>query len=168
MYTQDWSLLQWCFFIVITLYGRQGLPWWYRDSKLSHDKGLVFQKHNLFPWLTIYDNIARCGTYTRAVLKASAWVEEHSEETAAIQINVEYVSGDVETNATILTSYQYIPSVQGGYDALVNVCSDMKEIGLLKDGKDVEAMIQHSYRFFDDVPESYQIQRENFIPVNKE
>lgn len=95
-------------------------------------------------------------------------MEEHSEETAAIQINVEYVSGDVETNATILTSYQYIPSVQGGYDALVNVCSDMKEIGLLKDGKDVEAMIQHSYRFFDDVPESYQIQRENFIPVNKE
>lgn len=106
--------------------------------------------------------------YTRAVLKASAWVEEHPEETAAIQINGEYVSGDVETNAAILSSYHYIPSVQGGYDALVNVCSDMKAIGLLKDSTDVDAMIQRSYRFFDDVPESYQIQGENFIPVNKE
>lgn len=95
-------------------------------------------------------------------------MEEHPEETAAIQINGEYVSGDVETNAAILASYQYIPSVRGGYDALVNVCSDMKAIGLLKDGTNVDAMIQRSYRFFDDVPESYQIQGGNFIPVNKE
>lgn len=27
-------------------------------QKPSHDRGLVFQEHNLFPWLTIYDNIA--------------------------------------------------------------------------------------------------------------
>ncbi|MBQ8349897.1 MAG: hypothetical protein IJY19_09715 [Ruminococcus sp.] len=95
-------------------------------------------------------------------------MEEHPEEAAAIQIKGEYVSGDVETNAAILSSYHYIPSVQGGYDALVNVCTDMKAIGLLKDSTDVDAMIQRSYKFFDDVPDSYQIQGEDFIPVNKE
>ena len=44
----------------------------------------------------------------------------------------------------------------------------MKAIGLLKDDTDLDNMIQRSYRFFDDVPESYQIHGENFISVNKE
>ncbi len=93
--------------------------------------------------------------FTRAVLKASAWVDEHPEETAQMQIDAEYVAGDVDFNASVLKSYQYIPSVQGGYDALVNVSEDLQRIGVLKESTDLDALVERSFAFFDDVPDSY-------------
>lgn len=93
--------------------------------------------------------------FTRAVLKASAYVAAYPEETAKIQINGEYVSGDPEFNAEILKGYKYIPSVQGGYDALVNVANDLHNIGILKPETDVNALIERSFRYFDGVPDSY-------------
>lgn len=103
--------------------------------------------------------------YTRAVLKASAWVAENPEETAQIQIDGKYVSGDVNANAEILKGYKYIPSVQGGYDALVNVSKDLHEIGILKHETDVDAMIERSFKFFDDVPDSYTVNGDRFDKV---
>lgn len=103
--------------------------------------------------------------YTRAVLKASAWVAEHPEETAQIQIDGKYVSGDASVNAEILKGYKYIPSVQGGYDALVNVSKDLHEIGILKPETDVDAMIERSFKFFDDVPDSYTVNGDRFDAV---
>ena len=44
--------------------------------------------------------------FTRAVLKASVYVEEHPEETAQSQLDQNYVTGDVEFNATLLKSYK--------------------------------------------------------------
>lgn len=104
--------------------------------------------------------------YTRACLKASAWVAEHPLETAKIQIDGEYVSGDVDHNAAILSTYEYIPSVQGGYDALVNVAVDLKEIGLLKPTTDLDRMYANSFKFFDDVPDSYKPEGDDFKEVN--
>lgn len=103
--------------------------------------------------------------FTRAVLKGSAWVAEHPEETAQLQIDAEYVSGDADFNTSILKSYQYIPSVQGGYDALVNVSGDLQAIGVLKESTDLDALIERSFVFFDDVPDSYTIEGEKFVPV---
>lgn len=104
--------------------------------------------------------------FTRAVLKGSAYAAEHPEETARIQIEKEYVSGTPEANAQILKSYKYIPSVQGGYDALVNVSNDLKKIGILKESTDVNAMVERSFKFFDNVPDSYKLDGEQFIGVD--
>lgn len=104
--------------------------------------------------------------FTRAVLKASAYVAAHPEETAKIQIDGEYVSGTPQANAEILKSYQYIPSVQGGYDALVNVSRDLQEIGVLKSTTDVDAMIERSFRFFENVPDSYDYSGDTAEPVD--
>lgn len=103
--------------------------------------------------------------FTRAVLKASAYVAAYPEETAKIQIKGEYISGDPAFNAEILKSYKYIPSVQGGYDALVNVANDLHNIGILKPETDVNALIGRSFRFFDDVPDSYTASDATFVEV---
>ncbi len=103
--------------------------------------------------------------YTRAVLKASAWVAEHPEETAQIQIDGNYVSGDAAANAEILKGYKYIPSVQGGYDALVNVVTDLHNIGILKPETDTDALIERSFKFFDGVPDSYTVHGDRFDAV---
>ena len=50
---------------------------------------------------------------TRAILKASAWVQEHPEEAAKIQLDKKYVSGDLAFNTKLLKSYNYHPSIQG-------------------------------------------------------
>jgi len=104
--------------------------------------------------------------FTRAVLKASAWVAENPEEAAKIQIAGEYVSGDWEANANILKSYKFVPSVQGGYDALVNVVSDLKTIQVLKESTDADALIERSFRKFDGVPDSYKFENDEFVEVN--
>lgn len=103
--------------------------------------------------------------FTRAVLKASAFVAENPEEAAQIQIDGEYVSGDARANAEILKGYKYIPSVQGGYDALVNVAADLHDIGLLKESTDVSALVERSFKFFDGVPDSYTVSGDEFSDV---
>lgn len=93
---------------------------------------------------------------TRAILKASAWVQEHPEEAAKIQIEKKYVSsGDLEFNTKILKSYNYRPSVQGGYDAVKLNAQQFEEIGILKKGTDAKAFADRVYRFQKDVPDSY-------------
>lgn len=104
--------------------------------------------------------------FTDAMLKASAWVAEHPEETAKLQIEKEYVSGNVEDNTKILKSYKFIPSVQGGYDALVNISRDLHDIGILKSDTDVDALIERSFRFYDGLPDSYSINGDSFVPVS--
>ena len=93
--------------------------------------------------------------FTRAVLKASVYVEEHPEETAQIQLDKDYVTGDVEFNAELLKSYNYIPSVQGGYDAIKLSVEQLTDIGVLKEGTDAQTFVDDVYVFFDDVPDSY-------------
>ena len=105
--------------------------------------------------------------FTDAVLKASAWVAEHPDETAALQIEKEYVSGTQENNAKILKSYKFIPSVQGGYDALVNVSKDLQDIGILKKETDVDALVERSFKFFDGLPDSYSADGDTFTPVSE-
>ncbi|MGN0203730.1 MAG: ABC transporter substrate-binding protein [Coprococcus sp.] len=93
--------------------------------------------------------------FTRAVLKASVYVEEHPEETARIQIDNNYVTGDVDFNAELLKSYNYIPSVQGGYDAIKLSVEQLSAIGILKEGTDPQTFTDNVYVFYDDVPDSY-------------
>lgn len=48
--------------------------------------------------------------FTRAVQEASVWVEDYPDETAKLQIEKEYVAGDLQLNQELLESYKYIPS----------------------------------------------------------
>lgn len=93
--------------------------------------------------------------FTRAVLKASAWVDAHPEEAAQIQLDQKYVTGDLDFNASLLSSYNYLPSVQGGYDAVLLSVQQLTDIGLLKEDTDAQAFTDNAYAFFDDVPDTY-------------
>lgn len=103
--------------------------------------------------------------FTDACLKASAWVAANPDETAQLQVDKNYVSGDPAANAEILKSYEFIPSVQGGYDALVNVAGELKEIGMLNDSTDVNDLVERSFKRFDGVPDSYTWSGDSFTSV---
>lgn len=93
--------------------------------------------------------------FTRAVLKASVYVNEHPEEVAQLQLDKNYVTGDLDFNASLLKSYNYIPSVQGGYDAIKLSVEQLAQIGILKEGTDAQQFTDNVYVFYDDVPDSY-------------
>lgn len=95
--------------------------------------------------------------FTRAVLKASVYVEEHPEEAAQIQLDQNYVTGDAAFNAALLKSYNYIPSVQGGYDAIKLSVEQLTDIGVLKEGTDAQKFADDVYAFYDDVPDTYTV-----------
>lgn len=95
--------------------------------------------------------------FTRAVLKASAWVEANPKEAAQIQLDQNYVAGELEFNSSLLESYNYIPSVQGGYDAVLTSVEQLTDIGLLKEGTDAKTFADNAYAFFEGVPDTYTI-----------
>ena len=46
-----------------------------------------------------------------------------------------------------------------------NVANDLKTIGLLKAETDVDALIARSFKFFDNVPDTYKVEGDSFTPV---
>ena len=57
-------------------------------------------------------------------------------------------------SAQILKTYNYKPSVQGGYDALKQNAEELTQIGVLKEGTDATKFADNAYIFFDDVPDA--------------
>lgn len=93
--------------------------------------------------------------YTRALMKASAYVQAEPENSAKLQIENEQCSGDLENNSKLLSSYNYQPSVSAMEDTFHNSCSDLLEIGDLKEGRDINKFTSEHIAQFDDVPDSY-------------
>ncbi|MDE5770343.1 MAG: ABC transporter substrate-binding protein [Ruminococcus sp.] len=93
--------------------------------------------------------------YTRALMKASAYVQAEPENSAKLQIENDQCSGDLENNAKLLASYNYQPSVSVMEDTFRNSCTDLLEIGDLKEGRDINKFTSEHIAQFDDVPDSY-------------
>ena len=64
-------------------------------------------------------------------MKAAAWVDDNPYEAAQFLIEKEYLSGDPQVFGDILASYEFTPSVQGGYEAVVKNVNEFVQIGLL-------------------------------------
>lgn len=89
--------------------------------------------------------------YTRAMMKASRWIQAHPDETAKLQVDNKYVAGDAEKNAKILKTFMYTPSVQKAYDSFTTVAKELQDIGMLDKSVDINALQKNSFKFFDDV-----------------
>ena len=68
-------------------------------------------------------------------------------------------------NAEILKSYQFIPSVKGGQEALVNVSRDLKTIGMLQESTDPDELATRSFKTFEGVPDSYKTEDGKLVAV---
>ena len=93
--------------------------------------------------------------YTRALMKASAYVQAEPENSAKLQIDNNQCSGELENNAKLLASYNYQPSVSAMEETFRNACTDLLEIGDLKEGRDIDQFTSEHVVKFDDVPDSY-------------
>jgi NitT/TauT family transport system substrate-binding protein len=90
---------------------------------------------------------------TRAIQKASKWVQENPDETAKILYEKKYVAGDPVVNAQVLSSYNWNASVSAAKTALSNNLTDLKKIGLIPYSIDVDAMVKNTYLVLPGVPD---------------
>lgn len=96
------------------------------------------------------DQIAKV---VNAIQKASAWVDQNVDLAAQIQLENEWLVGDLEIDQQILKTYKYLPSVTGVEKALTRNILDMKDLGLIKADTDAEALAKNSFLRLEGVPD---------------
>ncbi|MBP5492198.1 MAG: ABC transporter substrate-binding protein [Clostridiales bacterium] len=112
------------------------------------------------------ENPKAAAAYTRAMLKASAFVQANPEEAAKIQIEHNQCSGDPEINAELLASYNYGPSVSIAKETITNAASELVRIGELK-ADDPSVFVDKAFTAFDGVPDSFRYENGEFVEVNQ-
>ena len=90
---------------------------------------------------------------TRAIQKASKWVQENPEETARILDEKKYVAGDPKVNAQVLASYNWDASVSTAKTALSRNLTDLRKLGLIPSAVNVDAMTNNIYLPLPGVPD---------------
>lgn len=93
--------------------------------------------------------------YTRAVMKACAFIQAQPEEAAKLQIEKGYISGEADTNAKLLASYNFSPSSSRVENDLRNAITELQGTGDVKADLDVDSFVAEHIAKLDDVPESY-------------
>lgn len=112
-------------------------------------------------------NPEAAAAYTRAILRASAFVQANPKETAKLQIDNNQCSGDLEANAKLLESYNYSPSVSIAAQTIENAAGELIRIGELK-AADSNTFVDRAFSTFDGVPDSYIYNSDGtFTEVNK-
>jgi NitT/TauT family transport system substrate-binding protein len=94
--------------------------------------------------------------FTRAIQKASAYIQGHEDEITALQIEKNYVAGDPAVNAKVIKKFNYIPSVEGAYKQFGIVAPQLQEIGMLSKEINVEALRKNSFAEFKGLDAQYK------------
>lgn len=103
----------------------------------------------------IKENPDGAAAFTRALQKASAFVEAEPKESARLQIENGLVSGELEFNAALLDSLNFIPSRTLGRKTFEDGARELLKIGFLKPSTDIENFIKKGYQELPGVPEGY-------------
>lgn len=90
----------------------------------------------------------------RAIQKSSAWVDQNVDLAAEIQLDNDWLVGDLAIDQQILKSYKYLPSVSGVKEALTRNIFDMKELGLIKEDTDAKDLAKNGFFLLDGVPDN--------------
>lgn len=112
------------------------------------------------------ENPKAAAAYTRAILRASAFVQANPEEAAKLQIDNNQCSGDLEVNTKLLSSYNYTPSVSAASQTIYNAANELIRIGELK-SSDPDAFVKKAFTTFDGVPNSYVYENGTFTEVTE-
>ncbi|RRJ96178.1 ABC transporter substrate-binding protein [Opitutaceae bacterium TAV4] len=82
---------------------------------------------------------------TRAILKASKWVAANPQEAAIVSVERKHVGASVEVNSQVFTHLNYIPSVQGGADAVETAALAMQQAGILLPTTNVKKLLDKTF-----------------------
>ncbi|MDR2491057.1 MAG: ABC transporter substrate-binding protein [Spirochaetaceae bacterium] len=92
--------------------------------------------------------------FTRAIQKASKFVQENPDETAKIIADKKYVAGDPKVNAGLLRNFNYRASVSEAKIAIDRNAKDLQKIGLVNKNVNVARLTNTVFLPLKGVPDS--------------
>ncbi|MBQ1869647.1 MAG: ABC transporter substrate-binding protein, partial [Treponema sp.] len=101
------------------------------------------------------ENPEGAAAVTRALQKASAYVQAEPRAAAQLQIENDLVSGDLDFNAALLEEINYQPSRSLGKKTFDSAARQLQEAGILKAETDIEKFIEQGYIELFGVPDGY-------------
>ena len=112
------------------------------------------------------ENPEGAAAFTRAIMRASAYVEANPRETAKMQLENNFVTGELEQNTKILDDLNFNPSVSRGQKTVDAQARDLQKFGFLSKSTDIEKFISESFTVLDGVPESYVYENGEIKAIN--
>ena len=106
------------------------------------------------------ENPEGAAAVTRALQKASAFVEAEPRLAAKLQIENNLVAGDLDFNAELLEELNFIPSRSLGKKTFDKAARQLQEAGILKKTTDIEKYIAQRYIELFGVPDGYTYDKE--------
>ncbi len=106
------------------------------------------------------ENPEGAAAVTRALQKASAYVEAEPREVAKLQIENDLVAGDLDFNAALLEELNFIPSRSLGKKTFDSAARQLQVAGILKKSTDIEKFISQGYIELFGVPDGYSYDKE--------
>jgi NitT/TauT family transport system substrate-binding protein len=91
--------------------------------------------------------------FTRAIQKASYYVQKNPEETALLMAEKQYVAGDPAINGRILATYKFNATVGDAETAILRNARDLQRIGLVDASVDVNALTKNTFVALPGVPD---------------
>ena len=101
------------------------------------------------------ENPEGAAAITRALQKAAAFVEAEPRAAAQLQIEKNYVAGDLDFNAALLEELFYQPSRSLGKKTFDSAARQLQQAGVLKAETDIEKLIEQGYIELFGVPDGY-------------
>ena len=101
------------------------------------------------------ENPGGAAAVTRALQKASAFVQAEPRAAAKLQIENDLVGGDLDFNAALLEELNFIPSRSLGKRTFAAAARQLQSAGILKPTTDIEKFIAQGYIEFFGVPDGY-------------
>lgn len=102
------------------------------------------------------ENPAAAAAYTKAIMRAAAFVKADPLAAAKLQIENDYVTGDAEQNARILAALDFTPSVVRGKETVRSQAEDLIKLGFLKKDTDLNDFTDTAFTILEGIPESYE------------
>ena len=106
------------------------------------------------------ENPEGAAAVTRALMKASAFVEAEPREVAKLQIENNLVAGDLDFNAGLLEELNYKPSRLLGKKTFEKAAKQLQEAGILKKTTDLGKFVEKGFIDLSNVPDGYEYDKE--------
>lgn len=116
----------------------------------------------------VKENPEGAAAVTRAIMKASAFVEAEPRVAAKLQIENNFVAGDLDFNAALLDELNFIPSRSLGKKTFEAAARQLQDAGVLKKSTDLKEYVDNGFIELPGVPDGYTYDKEtgSYIEIN--
>lgn len=83
----------------------------------------------------------KAAAITRALMRGSAWIRGHSNESAQLMVEIKHVTASLADNRRAMATLDFLPSVEVARRNTLEVVQRFRGLGLLDEPTDEQALL---------------------------